>query len=117
MLDITKDVIIAFSARKTAIVQIAYIVFYFLPISVFLSAFLLVRVPGSTKVFLIVVAVVTFMVALTEIFQALLFKRAVDYPVLAYAVIISAVGYLTGAGVLPTRIAKQAELACLPGDG
>jgi hypothetical protein len=117
MLDITKDVIIAFGVRKTAITQIAYIVFYFLPVSVFLSAFLSVRVPGSIKVLLIVVAGVTFMVALTEIFQASWFNRAVDYPILAYAVITSAAGYLTGARVLPTRIVKQAKLACLPGDG
>jgi VanZ family protein len=117
MLDITKDVIIAFGARKTSITQIAYIVFYFLPVSVFLSAFLSVRVPGLIKVLLIVVAAVTFMVALTEIFQAFLFNRAVDYSVLAYTVIISATGFLTGAGVLPTRIAKHTELACLPGDG
>lgn len=117
MLDMTKDVIIAFGARKTSITQIAYIVFYFLPVSVFLSAFLSVRIPGFIKVFLLVAAVVTFMVALTESLQASLFNRAVDYPVLAYAVIISAAGYLTGAGVLPTSIVKQAKLACLPGDG
>jgi hypothetical protein len=115
MLDITKDVIIGFGIRKTSIAQIAYIVFYFLPVSVFLSAFLTVRVPRFIKVLLIVVAVVTFMVALTEIFQASLFNRTVDYPVLAYAIIISAAGYLTGARVLPTRIAKHTELACLPG--
>jgi hypothetical protein len=113
MLDITKDVIIAFGARKTAIAQIAYIAFYFLPVSVFLAAFLAGRVPRLTKVFLIVVAVVTCMVALTESLQASLFNRAVDSPVLAYAVIISAAGYLTGAGVPPTRIAKRIELACL----
>jgi VanZ family protein len=117
ILDVTKDVIIAFAARKTSITQIAYIVFYFLPASVFLSAFLSVRVPGFIKAFLLVVAVVTFMVALTESLQASLFNRAVDYSVLAYAVIISAAGYLTGAGVLPTPVVKQAKLACLPGDG
>jgi hypothetical protein len=111
MHDVTKDIILAFGARKTPVTQIAYIVFYYLPVSIFLSAFLSVRVPRSTKVFLIVVAVVTCMVALTEIFQALLFKRAIDYSVLAYAVVISAIGYLPGARVLPTRAAKQAELA------
>jgi hypothetical protein len=117
MLDITKDVIIAFGVRKTSIAQIAYIAFYFLPMSVFLAAFLSVRELGCIKVFLVVVAVVTLMVALTEICQASLFHRAVDYPVLAYAVIISAAGYLTGAGVLPPRIATHNELARLPGEG
>jgi hypothetical protein len=117
MLDITKDVIIAFGVGKTSIAQIAYIAFYFLPMSVFLAAFLSVRELGCIKVFLVVVAVVTLMVALTEICQASLFHRAVDYPVLAYAVIISAAGYLTGAGVLPPRIATHNELARLPGEG
>jgi hypothetical protein len=107
MLDITKDIIIAFGARKTSITQIAYIVFYFLPVSVFLSAFLSERVPGFTKGFLIVGAVVTGMVALTEICQVSLLNRTVDYPVLAYAVITSAAGYLMGAGVLPNHAIRR----------
>jgi hypothetical protein len=100
VLDVTKDVNIGFGTRNTALAQIAYTFFFFFPVSLFFSMFLSLR--GSTLYarVLITVAIGAGLLAITEIFQAFAFDRAVDFRLMGYGVILAAIASLIGTGLL-----------------
>jgi VanZ family protein len=101
-LNLTRDVIIGFGVKKTSVAQIAYISFYFFPVSLFLAAFFSRRVRGFVSTFLAPVGVGTGLLATTEIFQSFALNRAIDVPLMGYGVIIATIGSLIGVGFLKT---------------
>jgi hypothetical protein len=100
ILDVTKDVIIGFGTRNTALAQIAYTFFFFFPVSLFFSMFLSSRGSALYARVLISAAAGAGLLAITEIFQAFAFDRAVDFRLMGYGVILAAIASLIGTGFL-----------------
>jgi VanZ family protein len=114
-LDVTKDVVIAFGARKTVLAQIGYGFFYFFPVCLFVAAFLSIRYAAFTSAFLIAVATAMGLMVITEIVQSVLFDRSVDLILIGYGLIIAIIGSLAGAGLPTNRLPAANEISSLSG--
>jgi glycopeptide antibiotics resistance protein len=111
-LDVTKDVVIAFGAKKTVLAQIGYGFFYFFPVCLFVAAFLSTRNGAFIGTFLTAVATGTGLMAITEIVQSLLFNRTVDFLLIGYGLIIAILGSLVGAGLPTSQAGAANEISC-----
>ena len=101
-LDVTKDVIIGFGARKTLFAQIGYSFFYFFPVSLFVAAFLSSKHGASVKTFIAALAAGSGLLAMTDIFQAIAFDRAIDLRFIGNGLAILVAGSLIGLSVSGT---------------
>ena len=110
-LDVTKDVVIAFGARKNVLAQIGYGFFYFFPVSLFVAAFLSIRNGGFIGTFLTAVATATGLMAITEILQSLLFNRTIDFSLIGYGLIIAILGSVAGAGLPMGQLPAANEIS------
>jgi hypothetical protein len=110
-LDVTKDVVIAFGARKNYLAQIGYGFFYFFPVSLFVAAFLSIRNGGFIGTFLTAVATATGLMAITEILQSLLFNRTIDFSLIGYGLIIAILGSVAGAGLAMGQLPATNEIS------
>jgi hypothetical protein len=97
MIDVRKDVLIGFGTGTNPIAQIAYSFFFFFPVSLFLSIFLSLRSSSFYGGVLTSATVGAGLLAITEIFQAFSFDRAIDFPLMGCGVIIAAIASLIGA--------------------
>jgi VanZ family protein len=111
-LDVTKDVVIAFGARKTVLAQIGYGFFYFFPVCLFVAAFLSIRNEAFTIAYLTAVATGTALLAATEVGQSLLFSRAIDFSLIGYGLIIAILGSIAGAGLRTSQVRAANEISC-----
>jgi VanZ family protein len=114
-LDVTKDVVIAFGARKSVLAQIGYGFFYFFPVSLFVAAFLSTRNRAFIGTFLTAVAVAMGLMVITEIGQSFLFNRTIDLSLIGYGLIITILGSLAGAGLPTGQLPAANEIFSLPG--
>ena len=104
-LDLNRDGITGFGARKTGIGRLAYSFFFFAPVSFFCAAF----VSGHAQTFMrklsIPIMIATSLLSATELMQAFLFDRAVDSQlILCGAVISSIMGF---AGMTSAPVSRQ----------
>ena len=113
VLDVTKDVVIGFATAKQPVAQIAYSFFYFFPLALFFSIFLSSRTNGLASSLLLPFMAAAGLQGITEIVQAIVFQRAVDYPLIGYGLIVAAIGSLIGAAFLMSQVDKRMDLACL----
>jgi glycopeptide antibiotics resistance protein len=96
LLNLTSDGIVGFGTRKTAVTQLAYTFFYFFPVSFFLVLFFLARSGDPTNSVLLALAITIGLLIVTEFFQSFAFDRRLDVPLLAYGLIIAALGAVSG---------------------
>ena len=101
-LDVTKDVIIGFGARKTLFAQIGYSFFYFFPVALFVAVFLSSKHGASISTFFAALAAGSGLLSMTDIFQAIAFDRAIDFRFIGYGLVILAAGSLIGVSVSRT---------------
>jgi hypothetical protein len=114
-LDVTKDVVIAFGARKSVLAQIGYGFFYFFPVSLFVAAFLSTRNRAFIGTFVTAVVVAMGLMAVTEIVQSVFFDRSIDLILIGYGLIIAIFGSLAGAGLPINRVPATNEISSLFG--
>jgi glycopeptide antibiotics resistance protein len=93
---LTRDGIVGFGTRKTAVAQLAYAFFYFFPVSFFLVLFFLARSGDPTNSLLLALVITIGLLVVTEFFQSFAFDRRIDVPLLGYGLIIAALGALSG---------------------
>jgi glycopeptide antibiotics resistance protein len=110
-LDVTKDVVIAFGARKNVLAQIGYGFFYFFPVSLFVAAFLSIRNGAFIGTLFIAVATAMVLMVITEIVQSVLFNRAIDFLLIIYGMIVTTVGSLAGAGLPISQLPAANEIS------
>ena len=112
VLELTSDGVVGFGTRKIAVAQLAYLFFYFFPVSFFLSVRLSSGSANFTnaslqigdgdaseffRVFFLPVGTATGLLAGTEIFQVYAFERSFDIGLIDYGVLIAASGAVSGA--------------------
>jgi glycopeptide antibiotics resistance protein len=93
---LTRDGIVGFGTRKTAVAQLAYTFFYFFPVSFFLVLFFLARSGDPTNSLLLALVISMGLLIVTEFFQSFAFDRRIDVPLIAYGLIIAALGAVSG---------------------
>jgi hypothetical protein len=96
VVDLTRDGIVGFGTRKTAVAQLAYSFFYFFPVSFFLTLFFSTRSGGPINSLLLPFAIAIGLLMVTEFFQAFAFDRAIDIRLIGYGLMIAGLGTLSG---------------------
>jgi glycopeptide antibiotics resistance protein len=103
VLDLTKDGIIGFGTRKTALAAAAYSFFYFFPVSFLCATFLSRRANGLMSR-LLPFALGAGLCAVNEVFQMIVFARGADFSVIFWSLFMAALGTFSGqAFCLPER--------------
>ncbi len=92
----TTDLIIGFAARKTPIAQLAYSFFYFFPVSFFFASIFSSRSRSFMTTLFLPVMIGLSLLSIAEIFQAFVFHRAIDLPLISYGILIGVVGAFGG---------------------
>jgi glycopeptide antibiotics resistance protein len=103
VVDLTREGIVGFGTRKTAVAQLAYSFFYFFPVSFFSALFFSTRSGGPINSLVLPFAVAIGLLMLTEFFQAFAFDRAIDIALIGYGTTIAALGALSGRAVCEKR--------------
>lgn len=106
-LDLKKSANLAFGTRKTPLARVAYVLVYFFPVSFFFSFVLSNRFRGFAGKFPAPAILAVSLLTITEGFQAYLFARTIDLPLLAYGVVIGIAGALAGATL--AKVTQAAE--------
>jgi hypothetical protein len=96
VVDVTKDVLIGFGTTKTPIPEIAYTFFFFFPVSLAFSMFLLSRGSSLYAGVLISIAVSLGLLVITDIYQVFAFHRTVDFRVIGCGAILVTTASLVG---------------------
>jgi glycopeptide antibiotics resistance protein len=96
ILDLTREGIVGFGTRKTAVAQLVYSFFYFFPVSFFLALFFSTRSAAPTYSLVLSFAIAIGLLMVAEFFQAFAFDRAIDIQLIAYGTMTAALGALSG---------------------
>jgi glycopeptide antibiotics resistance protein len=95
-LDLTRDGIIGFGARKTTIAHFAYSFFYFAPMSFLCASFFSRRAKTVIEGLLMPIALTMTLLSITECFQASVFDRSVDIRLFVCGLMISSIVAVAG---------------------
>ena len=110
-LNLATDGIVGFATRKTPVAQLAHSFVYFFPLSFFLSMFFSTRSGYAAKKWPAPVAIIAGLAVITEVFQASMLARAIDFTAIGCGILIGIMGVLSvvlfAAGEPPGRISLK----------
>ena len=90
------NTLISFGAPKHIISRLAYVFFYFFPVSYFVSLFLSQKLKNPMASLPIAAGVAIALMTLAELYQADNFGRSVDWALIFYGSVVAVVGVLCG---------------------
>ena len=95
-IDLSRDAILGFGARKTAVAQMAYSFFYFLPACFVFSVFASTRSLAPVHRWILSAAIASGLPGTTEFVQTLILGRAINPEVIYYGALVGIVAGLCG---------------------